>query len=44
MFAAFVGVFEWTKADPEKRVIPAIVITAKPKNGLNIKLKRAKEW
>ena len=44
LLAAFVRVFEWTMADPEERVIPAIVITAKPKNGLSIKLKRAREW
>lgn len=30
LLAAFVAAFEWTMADPEERVIRAIVITAKP--------------
>ncbi len=42
LVAAFVGTFEWTMADPKEEVIPAIVITVKPKNGLNIKLRRAR--
>ncbi|KAL4898639.1 cytochrome P450 [Aspergillus ambiguus] len=44
LLAAFVGAFEWTMADPEEKIIPAIVITAKPKSGLKIKLKRARDW
>lgn len=44
LLAAFVGAFEWTMADPTEEIIPAIVITVKPKNGLNVKLRRARQW
>ncbi|KAL4756374.1 cytochrome P450 [Aspergillus foveolatus] len=43
LLAVFLDAFEWRMADPEEKIIPAIVITAKPKNGLNIKLKRARD-
>ncbi|KAL4952780.1 cytochrome P450 [Aspergillus filifer] len=40
--AAFVGAFEWTLAGDNEDVVPAIVVTVKPRDGLRVKLRRAR--
>ncbi|OQU94407.1 hypothetical protein CLAIMM_00766 [Cladophialophora immunda] len=44
LVAAFIGMYEWTLAEPEAKVIPAIVITVKPKDGLRLKLTKVRDW
>ncbi|KAF2100407.1 putative P450 monooxygenase [Rhizodiscina lignyota] len=39
LLAAFVGAFEWTMIDEEKDIIPAGVVTIKPRNGLHLRLR-----
>ncbi|EXJ65769.1 uncharacterized protein A1O5_11010 [Cladophialophora psammophila CBS 110553] len=43
LVAAFVGMFEWTLADQNKKIEPAIVITVKPKDGLNLRLTKIRD-
>ncbi|OAG43494.1 hypothetical protein AYO21_02431 [Fonsecaea monophora] len=44
LLAAFICMYEWTRAEPEEEVIPAIVITVKPKDGLRLKLTKVRDW
>ncbi|KIW89822.1 uncharacterized protein Z519_09251 [Cladophialophora bantiana CBS 173.52] len=44
LVAAFVGAFEWTLLNPDEEVVPAGIITSKPRDGLNVTLKRVKQW
>jgi cytochrome P450 len=44
LVAAFVGAFEFTMADPDEEVIPAGVVTTKPKDGLKLKLTKIGDW
>ncbi|KAL4812566.1 cytochrome P450 [Aspergillus spinulosporus] len=38
LLAAFVATYQWTMADPNEKITPAIVVTAKLKNRLKVKL------
>ncbi|KAK7553582.1 putative P450 monooxygenase [Phyllosticta citricarpa] len=40
LLASFVGRFEWDLAMPEDQVIPAGVITTKPKHGMKLKVRK----
>lgn len=44
LVAAFAGRFEWEMLDKESDLIPAGVITIKPKNGLHLRLKQIEGW
>lgn len=44
LIAAFVGCFEMEMGDPEEVVVPHGVVTAKPKNGMNLRLKSLGGW
>ncbi|EGP83633.1 putative P450 monooxygenase [Zymoseptoria tritici IPO323] len=44
LVAALAGRFEMEMADPNEDVIPAGVITTKPKNGMNLKMKLVEGW
>lgn len=44
LVAAFVGAFEMELANPKEVCIPHGVITTKPKNGMNLRLKVAQSW
>ncbi|KIY02304.1 uncharacterized protein Z520_02442 [Fonsecaea multimorphosa CBS 102226] len=44
MVAAFAGAFEWALLNPNEKVVPAGVITSKPRDGLKVTLKRVKSW
>lgn len=44
LVAAFVGAFDFTMADPDEEVIPAGVVTTKPKNGLKLRLTKIESW
>ncbi|OAP56265.1 hypothetical protein AYL99_09444 [Fonsecaea erecta] len=40
LVAAFAGAFEWALLNPDEEVVPAGVITSKPRDGLKVTLKR----
>jgi len=42
--AAFVGSFDFAMADPNEKVIVHGVVTTKPKNGMNLRLKYLGDW
>nr|POE74308.1 cytochrome p450 97b3, chloroplastic [Quercus suber] len=44
LVAAFVGSFDMSLANPDEEVIPSGVVTTKPKNGMNLRLKRLGGW
>ena len=44
LIAAFVKAFEWEMVNPNEEVIPAGVITIKPKKGLHLRLKPLEGW
>lgn len=44
LIAAFVKAFEWEMIDPQEEIIPAGVITIKPKSGLHLKLRPLEGW
>ncbi|KIW34900.1 uncharacterized protein PV07_01643 [Cladophialophora immunda] len=44
LVAAFAGAFEWALLNPDEEVVPAGVITSKPRDGLKVALKRVKAW
>ncbi|KAH0837735.1 hypothetical protein AYO21_09358 [Fonsecaea monophora] len=44
LVAAFVGAFEWALLHPEEEVVPAGIVTSKPRDGLVVTLKRVKPW
>ena len=44
LVAVFVGRFDIQMKDPSEDVIPAGVITTKPKNGMNLRLRRLGDW
>jgi cytochrome P450 len=44
LVAAFVAAFEWTMADHNEEVIAGGIVTTKPKDGLRVKLTKARDW
>nr|POF14325.1 putative cytochrome p450 4d14 [Quercus suber] len=44
LVAAFVGSFQMDLADPNEDVVPSGVVTTKPKNGMNLRLKYLGGW
>jgi cytochrome P450 len=44
LVAAFVGRFEFGLAEPEREVVPAGIVTVKPKGGLKLRVRRVGEW
>jgi cytochrome P450 len=44
LVAAFINVFGWSLDTPVEEVMPAGVITIKPKTGLQLKLKKVGAW
>jgi cytochrome P450 len=44
LVAAFVGAFEMEPASPDQPAVPAGVVTTKPRDGMNLRLKPVGSW